>query len=290
MKRKGKKRTNQRKDPYRLAQALQRKTANLAKRKVLEAEREEALGDPVRSTQTPFLATLDLVTNPTGATPQTGERFLNYYLKPSEMSEQLEHSKWLTEPLEKDDTPSMLQDARKIKERQTQWQAEHRTAAQAIENITNLTNSSSKDRKRINIQRCIETFGRHATDTVLPPKPASQGLSGSKPLLDASEALTPEQTRRAELMAELAAVPKRAGPDTGSSEVQIAILTTKIGVLANDLYKKDKHNKRNLRLLVHRRQKLLNYLRKKERGGPRWQNLVDMLGINDAMWKGEISL
>lgn len=290
MKRKGKKRTNERKDPYRLAQALQRKTANLAKRKVLQGEREAALGDPVRSKPTPFMTSLDLASNPAGATTQTGEQYLNYYLKPSEMSEQLGHSKWLTEPIVREDASSVMRDARKDQDRRRQWQAEHTTAEQAIANITSLTNSSSKDRTRINIQRCIETFGRHTTDTILAPKPASAGLSHSTPSLDADEAPTPEQTRRAELMAELAGVPKRAGPDTGSSEVQIAILTTKINVMANDLYKKDKHNKANLRLLVHKRQKLLNYLRKKERGGPRWQNLVDMLGINDAMWKGEISL
>lgn len=85
-------------------------------------------------------------------------------------------------------------------------------------------------------------------------------------------------------------VPKRVGPDTGSAEVQVAILTTKINVLADNLGKKDKHNKRNLRLLVHKRQKLLKYLRRKERGGPRWQHLMDKLGLGDAMWKGEISL
>jgi len=287
MKRKGKKRPNERKDPYRLAQALQRKTANLAKRKVLHAEREAALGDPVHSKPTPFMASLDLASNPAGATTQQGDQYLNYYLKPAEMSEQLQHSKWLTEPLE---TPDAMQDAKRLDERRNQWQKEHNTAQQAIGNITNLANSNSADRKRINIQRCIDTFGRHTTDTILAPKPASQGIGHSTPALDAVEASTPEQTHRAELMAELAAVPKRAGPDTGSSEVQIAILTTKINIMAGDLHKKDKHNKASLRLLVHKRQKLLNYLRKKERGGPRWQNLVDMLGVNDAMWKGEISL
>lgn len=287
MKRKGKKRPNERKDPYRLAQALQRKTANLAKRKVLHAEREAALGDPVHSKPTPFMASLDLASNPAGATTQQGDQYLNYYLKPAEMSEQLQHSKWLTEPLE---TPDAMQDAKRLEERRNQWQKEHNTAQQAIGNITNLANSNSADRKRINIQRCIDTFGRHTTDTILAPKPASQGIGHSTPALDAVEASTPEQTHRAELMAELAAVPKRAGPDTGSSEVQIAILTTKINIMAGDLHKKDKHNKASLRLLVHKRQKLLNYLRKKERGGPRWQNLVDMLGVNDAMWKGEISL
>ncbi|EER42485.1 ribosomal protein S15 [Histoplasma capsulatum H143] len=85
--------------------------------------------------------------------------------------------------------------------------------------------------------------------------------------------------------------PARAGPDTGSSEVQAAILTTKIQVLAQQIAKyghKDKHNKRNLRVLVHRRQRLLNYLRRKERGGPRWQNLMSNLGLTDSSWKGEI--
>ena len=86
----------------------------------------------------------------------------------------------------------------------------------------------------------------------------------------------------------------RAGPDTGSSEVQVAILTAKIKVLADHMLlkgrQKDKVNKRNLRLLVHRRQKLLQYLRRKERGGDRWQNLISTLGLTEGTWKGEISL
>lgn len=70
----------------------------------------------------------------------------------------------------------------------------------------------------------------------------------------------------------------------------MAILTTKINVLADNLRNKDKLNKRGLRLMVHKRQKLLAYLRRRERAGPRWSNLVEKLGIQDAMWKGEISL
>jgi ribosomal protein S15P/S13E len=60
--------------------------------------------------------------------------------------------------------------------------------------------------------------------------------------------------------------------------------------LADNLSNKDKHNKRNLRLMVHRQQKLLAYLRKKERSGPRWRNLVEELGVRQAMCRGEISL
>jgi len=85
----------------------------------------------------------------------------------------------------------------------------------------------------------------------------------------------------------------RVGPDTGSSEVQIAILTAKINTLADFLEtrgRKDKVNARNLRLLVHRRQKLLRYLRKKERGGERWKHLIETLGLTEATWMGEISM
>ena len=85
----------------------------------------------------------------------------------------------------------------------------------------------------------------------------------------------------------------RAGPDTGSSEVQIGILTAKIRILA-DRYagenRNDKLNKRNLRLLLHRRQKLLKYMEKKERGSDRWQNMIEKLGLTEATWRGEIEV
>jgi len=83
------------------------------------------------------------------------------------------------------------------------------------------------------------------------------------------------------------------GPDTGSSEVQIAILTAKIRTLADFLETRgrgDKVNKRNLRLLVHRRQKLLAYLERKERGGGRFKHVVETLGLTEGTWRGEISL
>lgn len=150
--------------------------------------------------------------------------------------------------------------------------AVHANAAAAVSRIVSLASGSSKDRTRLNIQRCIDTFGRHNTDDDLPPRPATNPAFAPKEPLEK----TP-----------------RAGPDTGSPEVQVAILTSKIRKLANHLEtdgRQDKVNKRNLRLLVHRRQKMLKYLRHKERGGPRWQNLVETLGIADAAWKGEISL
>ena len=53
--------------------------------------------------------------------------------------------------------------------------------------------------------------------------------------------------------------------DTGSPEVQVAILTTRITNLSEHFktHKKDNHSKRGLVALVNKRKKLLNYLSKK---------------------------
>lgn len=154
--------------------------------------------------------------------------------------------------------------------REKKMQEEHEIAQEALKRISSLSLGSSKDRLRVNTQRCIETFGRHNTDQKLPARRTSKA-----------------SRNQAEKF-------PRIGQDTGSSEVQIAILTAKIRALADGLELRgtpsDKMNKRNLRLLVHRRAKLMNYLRRKERGGPRWQNLIDTLGLTDGTWKGEISL
>ena len=52
--------------------------------------------------------------------------------------------------------------------------------------------------------------------------------------------------------------------DTGSSEVQVALLTEKIGNLSSHIkqYKKDKHSSVGLLKAVNRRKKLLDYLKK----------------------------
>ena len=249
-------------DPYRAAQAKQRRTANVARQEQLRQERIAGLGSPIRSTPTPFTESL----RPRAPIDSLKDSFLNYYIKPEEMEKSIEKSKWLSEPFAK------LGDDYSNAEAKERHQREHENAVKAMQSITSLDRGNNMDRTRVHVMRCIEEFGRHNTDTTLPPKPAS------------SQPTNPLHTEGFEN------VPKRSGPDTGSSEVQIAILTAKISVLADNLHNKDKNNKRSLRLLVHRRQKLLNYLRRKERGGPRWTNLVEKLGINDAMWKGEITL
>ena len=59
---------------------------------------------------------------------------------------------------------------------------------------------------------------------------------------------------------------KRDEKDTGSSEVQIALLTERINELTEHLkvHKKDNHSRRGLLQMVGKRRSLLNYLAKKD--------------------------
>jgi small subunit ribosomal protein S15 len=67
--------------------------------------------------------------------------------------------------------------------------------------------------------------------------------------------------------------------DTGSPEVQIAILTEKINYLNEHLrvHKKDHHSRRGLLKMVGHRRNLLNYLRKKDVN--RYRTVIDKLGL-----------
>jgi small subunit ribosomal protein S15 len=67
--------------------------------------------------------------------------------------------------------------------------------------------------------------------------------------------------------------------DTGSPEVQIAILTEKINYLNEHLreHKKDHHSRRGLLKMVGQRRNLLTYLRKKDI--QRYRNLINKLGL-----------
>jgi small subunit ribosomal protein S15 len=67
--------------------------------------------------------------------------------------------------------------------------------------------------------------------------------------------------------------------DTGSPEVQIAILTNKIEYLNNHLrtHKKDHHSRRGLLKMVGHRRNLLNYLRNKDVN--RYRETVAKLGL-----------
>lgn len=67
--------------------------------------------------------------------------------------------------------------------------------------------------------------------------------------------------------------------DTGSPEVQVALLTSKINRLVSHLdeNKKDNHSRRGLLKVVGKRRRILNYLQKLD--AKRYKKLVDKLGL-----------
>lgn len=67
--------------------------------------------------------------------------------------------------------------------------------------------------------------------------------------------------------------------DTGSPEVQVAILSKRISSLTEHLkaHKKDNHSRRGLLKMVGQRRSLLNYLRKKDI--ERYRTIIEKLGI-----------
>ena len=67
--------------------------------------------------------------------------------------------------------------------------------------------------------------------------------------------------------------------DTGSSEVQVAILTERINYLGEHMkiHKKDLHSRRGLLGMVSRRRKLLDYLKKND--ASRYAELIKALGL-----------
>jgi small subunit ribosomal protein S15 len=69
------------------------------------------------------------------------------------------------------------------------------------------------------------------------------------------------------------------GTDTGSPEVQIAILSERIGYLTEHFktHAKDHHSRRGLLQMVGRRRRLLDYLKKKD--VDRYRGVIERLGI-----------
>lgn len=69
------------------------------------------------------------------------------------------------------------------------------------------------------------------------------------------------------------------GSDTGSPEVQVALLTERINHLTEHLrdHKHDHHSRRGLLLLVGQRRRLLNYMQKEDIN--RYRSIVERLGL-----------
>jgi ribosomal protein S15 len=266
-------------DPYRWAQMKQRAAAHDVIKERIAATRDAAYGDPVRGLTTPFIESFDSAGQAPVSTPAvdddgnpmeephelpTSPHVLNNLIGRTELEEAIQNAYTLTKPVKPEDAAKY--DPAKEDAKLEAHERQHAIAVEALSRITHLENGSAKDRRHANIRRCVETFGRHETDLILRPKPLSRGIEKEdKPI--------------------------RGGPDTGSSEVQIAILTAKIRALANELEKgrgyKDKVGKRDLRLMVHRRQRLLQYMERKERGSERWQHMIKTLGLSPATWKGQ---
>ena len=82
-----------------------------------------------------------------------------------------------------------------------------------------------------------------------------------------------------ELKQQIIAENKLAENDTGSPEVQIAILTSRINTLNEHLKNnpKDHHSRRGLLMMVGHRRNLLAYLQKKDIN--RYRAIVDKLGL-----------
>ncbi|MBB5517530.1 SSU ribosomal protein S15P [Amphiplicatus metriothermophilus] len=85
--------------------------------------------------------------------------------------------------------------------------------------------------------------------------------------------ITPE--RKAQLIKEFAAKPG----DTGSPEVQIAILSERIANLTEHFkdHKKDNHSRRGLLKLVSQRRRLLDYVKRCDEA--RYKTLIERLGL-----------
>ncbi|HYE67183.1 MAG TPA: 30S ribosomal protein S15 [Anaerovoracaceae bacterium] len=84
-----------------------------------------------------------------------------------------------------------------------------------------------------------------------------------------------DQTKKAEIINEY----KTKEGDTGSPEVQVAILTFRINDLNEHLkiHKKDHHSRRGLLKMVGQRRNLLNYLKNKDVS--RYRDLIARLGL-----------
>jgi small subunit ribosomal protein S15 len=72
---------------------------------------------------------------------------------------------------------------------------------------------------------------------------------------------------------------RRHDTDTGSPEVQVALLTERINQLSThfEVHAKDHHSRRGLLKMVSQRRRLLDYLRNKD--ASRYQSLIERLGL-----------
>ena len=82
-----------------------------------------------------------------------------------------------------------------------------------------------------------------------------------------------------EQKSKLIAANRRGAKDTGSPEVQVALLSQRINDLSEhfNVHKKDHHSRQGLLKMVNQRRQLLDYLKKTD--GERYKGLIDKLGL-----------
>jgi small subunit ribosomal protein S15 len=82
-----------------------------------------------------------------------------------------------------------------------------------------------------------------------------------------------------QVKAKVIAENRRAEKDTGSPEVQVALLSARINELTEHFnqHKKDHHSRQGLLKMVNQRRKLLDYL--KAADGDRYKTLIERLGL-----------
>ncbi len=87
--------------------------------------------------------------------------------------------------------------------------------------------------------------------------------------------MTQNSGQKSDIIAEY----RRSSSDTGSPEVQVALLSARINELSGhlDTHKKDHHSRRGLLRIVNQRRKLLNYLKGRDQG--RYEDLIARLGL-----------
>ena len=83
----------------------------------------------------------------------------------------------------------------------------------------------------------------------------------------------------AERKAEVISTHARSEGDTGSAEVQVAILSERIANLTEHFksHKKDNHSRRGLLKMVSQRRRLLDHLKDSDEG--RYRSLIEILGL-----------
>ena len=112
-----------------------------------------------------------------------------------------------------------------------------------------------------------------------PTKKVSKSTPKAKPVKKITKKIEKKDTKLPESKQEIIDLFAQKNGDTGSPEVQVALLTYKIQRLTNHLEsnKKDNHSRRGLLKVIAKRRRILNYLTKLDEA--RYKKLIKKLGL-----------